>query len=290
VFASALIFMMSASVAQATGPSFAVAESQAHAGDVVHFTITGGEDDVRYEIEVADRDVVEGKADGDDGPIAGQFTMPDLGAAAKSVTVEADIRDDGDDRTKVKRTLQYLGRAPAVVDTPPPAPAAAPAAPAKTPAPASPSPAPAATKAPPTPGPAAKRHTKRKRKHARKRRAAKREHRSGRRLSRGHRQRSRAVRPERQAKPKRRRARQPAPRTAPLFDGVPEADTGGSSAGPGRQPGAKRGKQPETVVASEVAGEGGPGEPAVAILVPGLLGLAGFLLAAATVLRRRRQR
>jgi hypothetical protein len=281
---------MSAGIAHAD-PSFGLAASQAHAGDVVHFTITGAEDDVRYEIEVNDRDVLEGTADGDSGPIGGQFTMPDLGAAAKSVTVEADIRDDGDDRTKVKRTLQYLGRAPAVVDTPPPAPAAvAPAAPAPAPGPASSPPAPAATKAPPARGPAAKRHSKRKRKHARKRRAAKREHRSSRRRSRGHRQRSRSVRPERQTTPKRKRARRPAPRTAPLFDGVPEADTGGSSAGPAEEPKAKRAKPPGTVVGSEAGSTGGPGEPAVAILVPGLLALAGFLLAGATVVRHRRGR
>ena len=72
----------------------------------------------------------KGEADGDSGAVSGQFTMPDLGAGAKSVTVEAEIRDDGDDKTTVKRKLQYLGPA---LPRPPPRPTrsqvAAPAAP-----------------------------------------------------------------------------------------------------------------------------------------------------------------
>ena len=107
VFFSALIFLMSAAVAHAD-PTFVLAESQARAGDSVHFTITGADDHVTYEVEVADRDVLEGEADGDGGVVAGQFTMPDLGSAAKSVQVEAEIRED-DDKTTVKRKLQYLG-------------------------------------------------------------------------------------------------------------------------------------------------------------------------------------
>ena len=163
---------MSAAVAHAD-PSFVLAESQARAGDAVHFSITGGEDRVTYELEVADRDVLKGEADGDSGAVSGQFTMPDLGAAAKSVTVEAEIRDDDDDKTTVKRKLQYLGPALAAAAPAEPQSAAAPAVPHQ-PAPG-PAPAhnPAIAKAPAAQSAPAERRAKRRR-HARKRRAAKR--------------------------------------------------------------------------------------------------------------------
>ena len=107
VFFSAFIFLMSVGVAHAD-PGFVIAESQVRATDTVHFSITGGEGHVTYEIEVAGRDVLKGSGDG--AAVSGQFTMPDLGAGAKSVKVEADIKDS-DDKTEVKRKLQYLGLA-----------------------------------------------------------------------------------------------------------------------------------------------------------------------------------
>ena len=107
-----------------------------------------------YDVEVADRDVVEGEGDGDSGPVSGQFTMPDLGGSAKSVTVEAVIRDDGDDKTTVKRKLQYLGPAIKVEPTPaPPAPVAAPAAPQQAVTGPAPAQGPAAAAAPSGPDP-----------------------------------------------------------------------------------------------------------------------------------------
>jgi hypothetical protein len=164
---------MSAGVAQAN-PSFNLAESQARAGDVVHFTITGGDDEVTYDFELADHDVVKGAGDGDAGPVSGQFTMPDLGSSAKSVQVKAEIRDDDDDKTTVKRTLQYLGRAQTVTT---------PAAPQSVTAPAAaPQPAPAAQgphleQAQETRGAIVERRRKRaRRRHARERRADERQH------------------------------------------------------------------------------------------------------------------
>ena len=81
-----------------TGP-----ETQARAGDPVHFSITGAQKLVSYELEVADTEVLEGSA------VSGQFTMPDLGEAARVVTVEAELRGPGKKKTTVKRKLMYLG-------------------------------------------------------------------------------------------------------------------------------------------------------------------------------------
>ena len=268
---------MSVGVAHAD-PGASLGESQVRAGDPVHFTITNGDGHVSYEIEVGGRDVLKGSGEGP--TVSGQFTMPDFGASAKSVKVEIDIEDD-DDKTEVARKLQYLGAA-----LPPPAPVAvpqlAPAAPQQTAAAPASSPAPATS-----PGPATKathRAKSKPRKHARKRRTARRKS-----------KRSTAV-ADRRSKPQRskpakarKRVRRPAPRTAPLFDGVPER---GASRYRAEEEDitAPRKKVPTSPVFGTVAAQTSGGEPAIAILVPGLLGLAGFLLAAATVVRRRRSR
>ena len=80
-------------------------ETQARAGDPVHFSITGAQKLVSYELEVGDKEVLEGSA------VSGQFTMPDLGQAARTVTVEAELRGPGKKKTTVKRKFQYLGPA-----------------------------------------------------------------------------------------------------------------------------------------------------------------------------------
>ncbi len=285
---TALIFSMSVGVAHAD-PTFVLVESQAHAGQAVHFTISGAEDEVTYELEVAGRDVLEGEADGDAGVIAGQFTMPDLGGSVKSVQVEAEIRDDGDDETTVKRKLQYLGPAPAVSAAPTTTAPAQLAAPGATPE-SAPAQSPAATTTTPSkPAAAVERRSKRKRRQARERRAVKRrDDTSKQRRSRSNRQSRRDKRASR-AKPKRRTG--DAPRTAPLFDGVPESQTGGYSAADDAR---SQGKQlsvkpPAAVLATPVAAEGS-GQHATAILVPGLLALAAFILLGATLLRKRRTR
>ena len=142
VFVSAFIFLMSVGVAHAD-PGFVITESQVRANDTVHFSITGGEGHVTYEIEVAGRDVLKGSGEG--AAVSGQFTMPDLGASAKSVKVEADIKDS-DDKTEVKRYLKYLGLALPVEPEPVPEPEPAAAAPQQTAAAApAPSSAPAAS-------------------------------------------------------------------------------------------------------------------------------------------------
>jgi len=278
VFFSALIFSMSAAAAHAD-PSFVLAESQARAGDVVHFSITGADDRVTYEVEVADREVLEGEADADGGVISGQFTVPHLGGTARSVEVEAEIREP-DDRTTVTRKLQYLGPA-----LPPPAPAgpqpaAAPVVPQQTAVAPAPAHIPAATETTASPAPAVKHRSKRvQRRH--RRRARRTDERQG------ESRRSSNKRAKRGSHAKPTRTKRHTPRTAPLFDGVPEPDTGGYSAGPDEGSSAREAGPPAAVLTTPVASRDG-GEPAAAILVPGLLGLAGFILAAATLLRRRR--
>jgi hypothetical protein len=270
---------MSAAVAHAD-PSFVLAESQARAGDVVHFSITGADDRVTYEVEVAGRDVLEGEAEG--SVISGQFAMPHLGSSARSVEVEAEIREP-DDRTTVERRLQYLGPAVAAPAPALPAPAAAPIVPQQTASPPTPPQSPAAAETTPSPAPKVKPRSKHRSKRGQRR------HRRTRRTVARHREapgsNKRAGR--RRAHAKAKRTRRPAPRTAPLFDGVPEPDSGGYSAGPDKESSARKAGPPAAVLTAPVANSNG-GEPAAAILVPGLLGLAGFILAAATLLRRRR--
>lgn len=271
---------MSAGVAHAD-PDVFLTQSQAYAGEAISFSIGDIDDRVKYEVEVADRDVLKGEADADDGvTISAQFTMPDLGPSSKSVTVEIEARDD-DGTTTLKRKLQYLGHAPAAVEAPP-APAAA--APAPSPAPAAapaPGPAPAANSAPKGGKRAGSDRKQRKRGHTRKRRASKRIHESA--AGRQHK-----ARPVREEADKPQRKKRQRARAAPLFDGVPESDTGGAQVGDDGLSKARRAKPPAAVAVTPVASK--DGEPAVAILVPGVLALAGFLLAGATLLRRRRLR
>ncbi len=91
-------------------PTFAVAEQHARAGDTIHFSIAGATSRVDYEIEVADKDVLRGSAAG--AMIAGEFTMPDLGAGARTVEVEAEMRHSGR-MTKAEPRIEYLRPRPA---------------------------------------------------------------------------------------------------------------------------------------------------------------------------------
>jgi hypothetical protein len=130
---SILILLLSAGVAQAD-PRFTLTESQARAGEAVHFSISGADGSFKYGLEVGDIAVLNGSAA---KVVSGQFTMPDLGAAGKAVTVEARIQEP-EDTTTVSRTLAYLPPAPppaAVVQAPPATPPAAvtPAQPASEP-------------------------------------------------------------------------------------------------------------------------------------------------------------
>jgi hypothetical protein len=268
---------MSAAVAHAD-PGFVLAESQARAGDAVHFSITGADDRVTYELEVAGREVLEGEADADGKVISGQFTMPHVGGSPRSVEVEAEIREP-DDSTTVTRRLQYLGPALVAPVQAEPQPAAAPVVPQPTASAPASTQTPAATETTPSTAPKVKQRSKR----------SQRRHRRARRRVVRHRgtPSSSSQRAKRGSHTKAKRAKRPAARTAPLFDGVPEPDSGGYSAGPDEESSAREAGPPAAVLTTPVASRDG-GEPAAAILVPGLLGLAGFILAVATLLRRRR--
>jgi hypothetical protein len=261
-----------ASVAPAhADPSFVLTDTQARAGDPVHFSITGAQK-LTYELEVGDIEVLEGSA------VSGQFTMPNLGETARSVTVEAELRVPDRSKTTVRRQLQYLG--PVVeaepVALPVPKQAASAPEPIHTPSaavvPASPAPA----------KPATGRSTKTRPRQERKRHAVKRQRHTARNRGTTHRK------EHGRNKTSETRAKGPVPRTAPLFDGVPEA-------GPPRHP---RGNDapglkaiaPPTAALTTTAGRGDSGESSLAILVPGLLGLAAFSLAGITLLRRQRNR
>jgi hypothetical protein len=125
-----LIFSLSATTAHAR-PSLAIGEAGARAGDVVHFSISGLDGDASYEVEVDDEWVTDGWGD---GVISDTFTMPDLGAGSRTVTVDVKLRG----RRKLSGELAYLGRSLPVVKTPV----------VKTPAPAAPEPTVAAPAAP----------------------------------------------------------------------------------------------------------------------------------------------
>jgi hypothetical protein len=103
------------------GLGFVLSESQAGAGDTVHYSISGTDEDTAYEIEIGDHEVAEGHAR--DDAVSGVFTMPDLGKVGKLVTVEAKLVESGETRTLTQR-LRYV--------VPQPAPAPGQAAPGST--------------------------------------------------------------------------------------------------------------------------------------------------------------
>ena len=245
VLISALVFFTSAGAAHAH-PYFTVTEEQARAGDVVHFAIAAAKTRVDYELEIDDRDVLQGSGAG--SVITGEFTMPDLGERAKTVKVEAEMRESGKGKKKVKQKVEYLGPASASPAPDPPAsdpaPAAGPSPQAGAPsavtpnavlaAPQQPPPAPKAAATPAAPAPAVKRETRRSRSRApstRERPAR----RAGAQRKRTVHRRERTT-SRRPAAARRHRAGRLAPRTAPLFDGVPEPGSrkpvASASAGP----------------------------------------------------------
>jgi hypothetical protein len=273
-------------------PGFAVVEQQARAGDTVHFSITGARNRVNYEIEVADREVVQGSATGT--LITGEFTMPALGESARTFKVEAEMYESGK-KTKVKPKIEYLGLAlprpePARVEEPA-APVALPnALPApNVPAPASahesapaPAAAPATTAAPVSPARAVRRGTRRARRTDTRRHTRARPHRAEAGGLKPHR--GRHARKTR----KTRSRRGPHARTAPLFDGVPEPGSGSFDPGSVKGFSALNAILPPTVtVAGATADNAAGADPPVALLVPGLLGLAALTLAGTALHRRR---
>jgi hypothetical protein len=282
---------MSVSVAHAH-PKFTLAESQATAGDTVHFTITGAKGRVSYELEIGDREVAEDSASSGKA-LSGQFTMPDLGGSDREVTVEAQI-EESHKTTTARRKIRYLAAVPAIA-TPVPA-IAVPVMPAPAP-PAAPAPAPpsAAPQAAPGPEPT---HVGQTSEQARSRGAATkrvargpRPHVRGRRTA--ARRRSAGVRDgarRRSAPARKARGRRAAARTAPLFDGVPESPgAGGAERAPrggNRLPGLNAIAPPSAALTAAPGAAGGG--PAAAVLVPALLGLVALLVAGTALARKRR--
>jgi hypothetical protein len=259
--------------------AFELTEAAAHAGDLVHFSISASEGPVTYELEVGDKEVLQGTGV---AAVSGTFTVPDLGDAARTVTVEAEVRGS-EKKKKLKRKLDYLG--PALPVTRPPAPAPPPAAVVVPQAAPSPEPihSPKAMQGAP-PQPASTPQSGRRPRQSRKRRGTA----PPPQVSRGserrrgvHRRRDRS---NRDAAARKTRSKHPAPRTAPLFDGIPE---------PGARPGANDGFfslnaiAPPPAVLAATSARSGSGS-SLAIVVPALLGLAALTLAATAALRRRR--
>jgi hypothetical protein len=278
--------LLSATAADAH-PSFEITAPSARAGDLVNFSISGVEGRVTYALQVGDKHILDGTGGGDAAGdvISGTFTFPDLGAAVRSITVEAEIQG-ADKRKKGKRKLEYLGPAPR--PTGPPAPAPPPPLPAVAPQPTqsqqpihSPnrtdqaSPPPAVTP-PSSRGP---RQSGERRAIESPRHAA----RSGERRGRAHRGR---VHADRDVRTGNTRSKRPPPRTAPLFDGVPEpgagayADDGDGISGP-------NGTARRAAVVAPTGARLGDGGVNAAVVVPALLGLAALALAGTAVFRRR---
>ena len=276
---SLLLLLVGAGAAHAR-PQFDVSESDARAGDPVHFSVTGAEGYVEYDVEVGDREVLEGAAIGN--PILGQFTMPDLGRDARIVKLEAHIELLGK-TTKVKQKIRYAGPAavaPASSAGPPAAApeTVAPAAVAPTQAPAVQAPLATAGASPPPHESAAipvagqrprKAHARRTSREAPASRPVERKRRTASVVKR-----SRAKRRDH-------------PRTAPLFDGIPESP-GGPAAGNGGGGFHSLNAilSPSTPVSSP--GAGGGGGLSAAVVIPGLLALAALMLAGTAAARRRR--
>lgn len=277
-----LISLLSAAAAHAR-PTFELAETSARAGDVVHFYISGVEDSVAYEVEVADTYLLDDAGVGD--VVSGTFTVPDLGDEPWTVTVEVKMWWL-DKRRTVKRRLDYLGHPRPETET------AAPAAPATVadavrqgaPAPEPPS-APKAAPEGTSLVPASKPQSRRPRQ-SRKggatesprhlERSA--ERRRGAHHGRDHR--------NRDAKPTHRRSKYPGRHITQFFDGYAEPRAGARPGG-GNGFFALNAIAPRTAALAGTAAHPGGGADA-SVVVPGLLALTALTLAGTAMLRRRR--
>jgi hypothetical protein len=269
-----LALLLAGSASAQADPGFRLTESAAKPGDTVHFSISDADDVTSYTIEVAGRTVTQG-ANRRRDDISGAFTMPELGGSTRMVAVEARMKEP-DETTKVSRALQYLAP-PAPAPVQPPAPAPEP--------PAAPQPAPAAQPAhPPLPeaSPAYEPpHATQPAKPVSRRSAPHRPE-SARRT----RTRTRRAVSRNRRKPARRTRKRRAPRTAALFDGVPESTRGDAAAG-------RRSLNaivPPTAVLTSATADPDAGGVAAAVLVPALLGLLALVIAGTALLRHRRVR
>ena len=274
--------MLSATPACAADPTFLLAQSEARSGDTVQFSIAGAKKHVTYEIEVAGKEVLEGSGS-EGGTILGEFTMPDLGAASRTVTVEAEI-DERRGTTVARRKLQYLLPAsPGPLVTAPPAlvPAAAPVVLQQE---AAPPPEPvhpiAPATAPVAPAPGGSHSARAPRQAGGKPRATGRNRGARRHVVAEQRRAKHAASHGAKHRPNRRPAR-----TAPLFDGIPEPGSGQRSAARGDEHGllSLNAIAPPTTALSAATADG----LGAAVIVPALLGLAALALGGTALLRKR---
>jgi hypothetical protein len=276
------MFLLSAPAAYAR-PSFELTESAARAGDRVGFSISGADGSATYELEVDHKQVLEGAGG---GAVSGVFTVPDLGDAVRTVTVEAEIRGS-DKQKRIKRKLEYLGSALPVPG--PPASASSPALPAVLP-PAAPAPEPNYSPNPisgTSSGPAVTPPPRGQPRQSRKARTVEpplhlaRRGERPRRAHRGHDRRNR------DAGARNTRPRRLGPRTAPHFGSIPPPGARARPRAGGGSSSLNAIAPPATVLAATRAHPGDDGLKA-AVVVPALLGLAGLALTGTAVLRRRR--
>jgi hypothetical protein len=294
--------LLSASAAAHTDADFALTESEARAGDAVHFSITGAKGRFTYELEIGSLDVVEDTVAS--GAVSAEFTLPHLGNSQRTAVVKAVIRESHH-KTAVTRKLRYLGPAlpppkiekPAQVDRPAPDPAPEPVAqppanlpsgggPAATAPSLGPSGSPAAAaQQDRQAGPASRATTRRRSARRAKRR------RSATRLTTSRPSTdSRRARHRRPAAHRKGRSRgRSRPRTAPLFDGVPERGIRRGTPGGRDRYAAPNAIAPPALVSAAHAPTGDEGLGA-AILVPGLMGLVALALAGTAAQRKRRLR
>jgi hypothetical protein len=256
-------------------PGFRLTEQAAAPGDTVHFSISDIDEDTTYVLSIDTTQVARGSSTTAD-KISGQFTMPSLGDASRSVAVAAQIRES-DDSTTLTRALQYIAPAPRPPASIAPQPAPAPVASA----PSEPTHTLPAGKAPAARRPAAKRHAKRPPRHTRERRTSRRQRAATERRAR-----------RRTSPVMRKRARRTRARAAPLFDGIPESTgTGGSGSGLSGDGSDFLGLNaiaPPTAALTGPGADAGGGGPTAAVVIPALLGLAALGLAGTALLRKRR--
>jgi hypothetical protein len=283
VFVAVLISLLSAAAAHAR-PTFELVETSARAGDVVHFYISGVEDSVAYELEVADTHLQDDVDDAGEGEVvSGMFTVPDLGDEPWTVTVEVKMWWL-DKRRTVKRRLDYLGHPLPDTET------AAPAAPstvadavqgAPATEPTSSPKAPEGTSLVLAPKPQSRRPLQSRKRGATEsprhlQRSA--ERRRGAHHDRDHR--------NRDVKPRHRPSRYPGRHITQFFDGYAESRAGARPRGGNGFFALNAIAPPTAALAGTAARPGGGADPSVVVL--SLLALAALTLGGTAVLRRRR--
>src|SRR5947208_669071 len=89
VLGAVAVSMLLVAPAYAADPTLHLSKSQAASGDKVPFTISNTGAGASYTLKIGDQEVKTGTDDGTG--IKDDFTMPDLGSNARTVSVEADV-------------------------------------------------------------------------------------------------------------------------------------------------------------------------------------------------------